>query len=100
MCAVDPLYSFEVSKERLDKLVGDSNNPEDKGMLGTLRKRLSTEQAYNVLFELGMGDAIVMEAQGTFDLRLTDLQLVAYVAALAAVAETGGRMTEHRLLRA
>jgi hypothetical protein len=86
MCALKPFMAFEVTPERLTKA---------EAAIAAAKPRLSQSQAMEVAFELGFGDAIDMnEETGQIDIDLTNLQMIAFAAALAAVAETGGRMTD------
>lgn len=94
MCAGTPFLVFEVSEARYDvvlkALTGDPNaNPSKPGLF----ERLTTEQAMEVAFEVGLADGITFDPEGEKppEINLTDLQLVSYVAALMAVAETNGR---------
>lgn len=85
MCAIKPIFAFEVTKDRLDKALR---------VIGDCRTKLTQDKAFEVFMELGFGDAIKFPAQGPLTLEMTDLQLVAAAAALAAVVEAGGRLAE------
>lgn len=76
-----PLYRFVVSDERLDKVLVAI----DKAVKG-----LTREQAVDVLFEIGYGDAVDLNSANPFEV-LTPLQLCAAASALMVAAESRGR---------
>lgn len=82
MCAIKPLYQFEVTEARLERAVQ---------AIQAARSKLTQQQAMEVFFELGFGDAIEFDPQGKLQLELTDLQLIAAAAGLHAAAEAGGK---------
>lgn len=87
MCSVRPIYEFEVTPQRFDAALA---------AITAARMRLTNDQAYEVMLELGWGDALVGmlntdETEAPLQLSLTSVQFVALAAAIAAVAENGGK---------
>lgn len=91
MCSIDPLYRAKVAPERLQKA---------QQVIAAATDRLTYDRTIEVIHELGYGDAIqfVEDSRGEFEPRynldLTELQLVALAAGLAASAECGGATVE------
>lgn len=84
MCCPDPMFAFDIDGARVDKAIA---------IIGGLKQKLSTDDAIDVAFELGLGDVVVYDIADKrlrIDFR-TDLQIVAYAAACAAAAEVKGR---------
>lgn len=94
MCSIKPLYELEISEARMDKalaLIQRVAKP-TKNQTG-----LSLDVVLEVFHQLGWADCISYvpndpQPEERLKLNLTDVQYVALAAALAAVAETGGRM--------
>lgn len=82
MCSnANLIYSFKVLDTRLDKAVA---------AIRAARTKLTTEQAVEVIAEIGYADAIYYDDEQKLQLNMSHLQLVVTAAALLAVAETGG----------
>lgn len=82
MCHILPLYRFEVTESRMDKA------------LDAIRKAcavLSSDQAFEVLYEVGLDGGVSFDEEHHLQLDLTELQYVAAAAAISAAAETHGR---------
>lgn len=84
MCAVKPFNTFEVSGARIEKVLA---------ALKASMNKLTDAQKLEVAYEVGLADGITFDPDGIEapEMNLTDLQLVAFVAAIAAVAESGGK---------
>lgn len=87
MCAIEPFFEFEVPEPWLDRSLK---------AIAAAKAKLSQDQVCEVFFELGFGDAMNYTLDGELQLSLTNLQLVAVAAAIAAAADAGGRMVERR----
>lgn len=78
--------TFDVSEDRITKILT---------ALKTAYPKLTQEQVMEVAYEVGLADGITFDPNGEKppEMRLTDLQIVAFVAAVVAVAETGGKQS-------
>lgn len=80
ICAVEPIYRFEVSQARLEKV---------SETLSLMMTRLNQQQFMDILFEIGLADGLVWSDDGKPTMNMTELQQCALVAALAAAVEAG-----------
>lgn len=87
MCRPLPDWEHTVTDERLAKADAALRNSFD---------RLSWEQASKVFEELGFLCHLRYQEDGSFGAELSDLQRVAAAAAMAAAAETGGKISERQ----
>lgn len=82
MCSGKPLRTFEVKPDRMEKAMTS---------IAAAQRILSEDEATEVIFELGYGDGVSWP-EGRMRLELSDLQLVALAAGLAAVAGNGAKV--------
>lgn len=82
MPSLKPIYGFTVTDDRLNKCML---------AIGKMQKVLNNDTALQVLQEIGYGDCVDYGEGGKLSLDMTNLQYVTFAAALAAVAETGGK---------
>lgn len=98
MCTIRPLYELKAPEARV--AVAERMVAERLGYVsGYKGPTISLETAYEVLMELGWGDAIHDDPAGPLELTrmaltLTDVQWCALSVAVAVVAEAGGGMKE------
>lgn len=78
--------TFDVSEERVTLV--------EKVLLANYPK-LTQEQVMEVAYEIGLADGITFDPEGVKPpkIALSDLQLVSFVAAIAAVVEAGGKQS-------
>lgn len=82
MCAIEPIYRFDVSVKRLDAV---------SKVLGDMMTKLNQQQFLDVLMEIGLADGLKW-VDGKPTMNMTELQQCALAAALAAAAEGGCKM--------
>lgn len=87
MCAIQPLYQFNVKEERIEAAQRSIGQRVAAG-------HISKEKMFEVLMEMGWGDSIGFDPKGpleisTISATLTDLQWCAFAAAVAAAIEGG-----------
>lgn len=79
------MYAFQVKEERVNKAMQ---------IIAEMQKKVGENHAYEILFELGFGNALTFDPQGKMHLSLTDLQWCAAAVAFIAAAECGPRMVD------